>query len=65
MNAVNINTIKGIKADIEKGNRKLKDIAAECRIFERQADEDEAKAAYARLSDCTTRKMFYEVMATI
>ena len=65
MNIIDTNTIKGIAADLAAGKRTIKAIAAECRIFEVQADSDEAKAAYARLSDCRTRKEFAAVFATI
>jgi len=65
MKTIDINTINGIKADLNKGKRTVKAIAAECRIFEQQADNDEAKAIYARLSDCTSRKAFASVFATI
>jgi len=60
-----INTLNGIKADLANGKRKVKDIASECRYFESQVQEDEAKAAFARLSDCTTRKEFASVFATL
>lgn len=65
MNIIDTNTVKSIKEDVLNGKRKLKDIAAECRIFEQQADNDEAKAVYARLSDCSNRKEFAAVFATI
>lgn len=65
MNTIDKNTIKGIKADVENGKLTLKKIARECRFFEAQTDNDEARAAYARLSDCTTRKEFAAVFATI
>lgn len=65
MNIIDLNTINGIKADLAAGKRTIKSIAAECRIFEDQASDDEAKAAYARLSDCKTRKEFAAVFATI
>ena len=65
MNNIDINTIKGIKSDMMKGKRTIKAIAAECAVFEDQADNDEARAAYARLSDCKTRKAMYAVLATL
>lgn len=65
MNTIDINTINGIKADLANGKRTVKSIAAECRIFENQAGNDEAKAVYARLSDCKNRKEFAAVFASI
>ncbi len=65
MNTIDTNTINGIKTDLAKGKRTVKAIAAECRIFEEQADNDEAKAAYARLSDCKTRAEFAAVFASL
>lgn len=65
MNIIDTNTINGIKADLAAGKRTIKAIAAECRIFESQASDDEAKAVYARLSDCKNRKEFAAVFATI
>ena len=65
MNTVNINTIKSIELDIITGKRSLKNIAAECKIFEVQANSDEAKAVYARLSDCKTRKEFSSVFSSL
>lgn len=65
MERVYINTIESIKADLAAGKRTIKKIAAECRVYEEQATCDEAKAAFARLSDCATRKEFAAVFATI
>lgn len=65
LNIIDINTINGIKADIESGKRTLKAIAKECGIFETQADTDYAKACYARLADCKTRKDFHAVIESI
>lgn len=65
MNTIDINTINGIKSDLEKGKRTVKAIAEECRIFEEQCDNDEAKAIYARLSDCKTRKAMSAVFNSI
>lgn len=65
MNNIDRNTIKGIEADLAAGKRTIKAIAAECRTFEQQADNDEAKAAYARLSDCKNRKEFAAVFASL
>lgn len=65
MNIIDKNTLNSIKQDMMKGKRTIKAIAAECSIFEDQADNDEAKAAYARLSDCKTRKAMYAVFCSI
>ncbi|MDI5767639.1 hypothetical protein MJN71_20815 [Salmonella enterica subsp. enterica serovar Cerro] len=65
MNIIDKNTIESIKAELATGKRTIKAIAAECGIFENQADNDEAKAAYARLADCKSRKEFAAVFATI
>ncbi|EEO3278660.1 hypothetical protein G6K69_003737 [Salmonella enterica subsp. enterica serovar Rubislaw] len=65
MNTIDKNTIEGIKAELANGKRTVKAIAAECSIFENQEDNDEAKAVYARLADCKSRKEFAAVFATI
>lgn len=65
MNIIDTNTIKGIKEDVAAGKRTLKAIAAECQMFEAQADNDEAKAIYARLADCSSRKEFNAVFASL
>lgn len=65
MNTIDKFTIEGIKDELANGKRTLKAIAAECRIYETQTECDEAKAAYARLSDCKNRKEFAAVFATI
>lgn len=65
MNRIDLNTIEGIKKDLAEGKRTIKKIRAECSFFENQADNDEAKAIYARLSDCKNRKEFSAVFASI
>lgn len=65
METIITNTIKGIAVDLAAGKRTMKSIAAECRIFEQQSDSDEAKAAFARLSDCTTRAQFSAVINSL
>ncbi len=64
LNIIDRNTVNGIIADVEAGKRTLKAIAKECLIIETQADNDYAKACYARLADCKTRAQFREVAAT-
>nr|UVN10049.1 MAG: hypothetical protein [Bacteriophage sp.]UVX66076.1 MAG: hypothetical protein [Bacteriophage sp.] len=59
------NTILSIIKAIGEGKRTLKSIAAECRIFEEQSNDDYSKAAFARLSDCKTREDFWSVLKTI
>ncbi|HFV9492595.1 TPA: hypothetical protein ACIAM1_002357 [Salmonella enterica subsp. enterica serovar Chester] len=65
MEITDINTINGIKKDLADGKRTVKAIAAECRIFKEQTSHEEAKAVYARLSDCTNRKQFEAVFASL
>lgn len=65
MNTVTANTVKGIQQDLAAGKRTLKAIAAECRMFEQQVSDDESKAIFARLSDCTTRAQFAAVIASL
>lgn len=65
MEAVIKNTINGIKADLAKGNRTVKSIAAECRIMESQVSDDLSKSIFARLSDCTSRAQFAAVFASL
>lgn len=62
---IDINTINGVKREVEAGKKSLKAIAEECRIYEYQSDNEKAQAIYARLSDCATRKEFAAVFATI
>ena len=59
------NTILGIIEVLGEGKRTLKSIAAECRIFEEQSNDDYSKAAFARLSDCKTRADFWSVLKTL
>lgn len=65
MEITDINTINGIKKHLADGKRTVKAIAAECRMFEGQTGCDEAKAVYARLSDCKNRKQFEAVFASL
>jgi hypothetical protein len=65
MEQVIINTINGIKEDLAKGKRTVKSIAAECGIFESQASGDLSKSIFARLADCTSRKEFQTVFASL
>lgn len=65
MNIETKNTVDGIKEDIKAGKRTLKSIAQECRIFENQVSDDENKAIFARLSDCTTRAQFKSVIDSL
>lgn len=65
MEQVIINTLNGIKEELAKGKRTVKAIAAECRIMENQVSDDYSKAVFARLSDCTSRKEFAAVFATL
>lgn len=60
-----VNTIKGIEADLAKGKRKVKDIAAECAIFADQADEVYPAVVFAFMAKCKTRKEFKEVIEAI
>lgn len=65
MDTVISNTLKGIEEMLVAGKRTVKSIAGECRIMESQVTEDEHKAMFARLSDCSNRKQFAEVLATL
>ncbi len=65
MEAAIINTLELLKGDVANGKRTLKNLAAECRYYELQATDDYSKAIFARLSDCTTRKEFNAVFASI
>lgn len=65
MNIIDTRTIMGIAAEVAEGKRTLKSIADECRHFEKQTGCDEAKAAYARLSDCKNRAQFNAVIKSL
>lgn len=59
------NTIIDITRQLGEGKRTLKAIAAECRVFEQQSQDDYSKAAFARLADCKTRVDFWNVLKTL
>lgn len=59
------NTIKSIEADLANGKRKVKDIAAECKIFEVQTEDELHQSIFARLSDCKSRKDFAMVINSL
>lgn len=65
MNIEDKNTLEGIKHDLLNGKRSLKSIAAECRAFEQQSNDDRASSIYARLSDCKTRAHFQSVFNSL
>ena len=52
-----INTVKGIKADLEKGKRTIKKIAAECAVFADQVGP-EYREYFQSMSQCKTRREF-------
>jgi len=65
MDTVTRNTVYDIKAALQIGKRTLKSIAAECAVYEVQSNTDEAKAVFARLADCKTRKDFNMVINSL
>lgn len=65
MKQVDLNTINCVKKQVAEGKRTLKKIAYDCSYFEKHADCDEAKAAYARLADCKTRAQFNAVIKSL
>lgn len=65
MDRVYINTIKGIEADLAKGKRKVKDIAADCAYFADLAREIYPSVVFAFMAKCRTRKEFKEVIEAI
>lgn len=60
-----INTLNGIKEDLAKGKRSVKDIAKECATMEKQVHDDYSKSVLARLSDCKNRKEFENVLNSV
>lgn len=51
------NTVEGIKADLAKGKRTLKKIAAECTVMAQQV-EPEFRDYFEAMSQCKTRREF-------
>lgn len=65
LDRVMINTLNGIKEDLAKGKRSVKDIAKECAVMEKQVHDDYSKSVLARLADCKNRKEFETVLKSV
>lgn len=65
MDQVIRNTLETVLAAIGNPKTSLKVVAADCRVYETQVSDDWSKAAFARLSDCTTRKQFISVLSSL
>lgn len=50
------NTLNEIAMQIQVARRAVKDIAADCKFYAKQANDLEAKDLFGKLSECRTRK---------
>lgn len=65
MNQITRTTLETVLAAISNPKTSLKVVATDCRYYEKQVSDDWSKAAFARLSDCTTRKQFISVLNSL
>ncbi|UMO77987.1 hypothetical protein [Escherichia phage ZL19] len=56
------NTLNEIAMEIKDARRRVKDIAESCAFCVKQTDDPEAKALFAKLSECKTRKQMSLVL---
>lgn len=58
------NTVEGIKADLAKGKRTIKKIAAECAVMAQQV-EPEYRDYFLAMSECKTRREFQSFISLV
>lgn len=56
------NTLNEIAMQIQVARRRVKDIAGSCAFCVKQTNDPEAKALFAKLSKCKTRKQMSLVL---